>query len=335
MNKVKIEIYQGVLLPLAVEPIESVDLFNTLLSDLNGMEIDLPIDSEVKVRVKIKQIKTLKEDKKKLWELFKRYGREEIFLKLSSTIYFKDQNLKEFESEGISSNDAYVNYILAPDFEKRYYDFMLALGIARIGAIRHGIGLMFVNNKFSKQLNKLNFHSEDVLEFSLQKKWPVLESLDILKTWDWYMTKAFPKGVDELPDSDLSRAINAFSHLYSSSDSEIEYLFWAMVGIEALYVEGKEGIGEQVKRKAQVFLGEIREHKRMLTNMYEYRSSLVHGTKNFPNLFHIHDGLDSYEKFLKEFGEVLTTAQTLLAATLQKMAKLDLSELKFEYVLKH
>jgi Apea-like HEPN len=335
MNKVKIEIYQGVLLPLTVEPVESVDLFKALLSDLDGMEIDLPIDSEVKVRVKIKQIKTLNEDKKKLWALFKTYGRKEIFLKFSSTIYFKDQDFNEFESEGISSNDAYIKYALSPNFEKRYYDFMLALDIARIGAFRHGVGLMYINDKFSSQLNKLNFHSESVLEFSLQKKWPALESLDILKTWDWYMTKAFPKGVDELPDSNLSRAINAFSHLYSSSDSEMEYLFWAMVGIEALYVEGKEGISEQVKRKAQIFLGEIMEHKRILTNMYNYRSSLVHGTKNFPNFFHIHDGLDSYEKFVEEFGEVLTTAQAVLAATLQKMAKLGLSELKFEYILKN
>jgi hypothetical protein len=117
MNKVKIEIYQGVLLPLTVEPVESVDLFKALLSDLAGMEIDLPIDSEIKVRVKIKQIKTLNEDKKKLWALFKRYGRKEIL---------RIKTLKSLNRKA-----------LAPNFEKRYYDFMLALDIARIGAFRH------------------------------------------------------------------------------------------------------------------------------------------------------------------------------------------------------
>ncbi len=129
----------------------------------------------------------------------------------------------------------------------------------------------------------------------------------------------------------MSRAFNAFSYLYEAGD--ITKLFWTMVGLEAIYVKGKEGISEQIKNKGQLFLGEIEEFKNQLSKMYGFRSSFVHGDKNFPSYFHVADGLDSYEKFSKELHETLLVAESMLIATLQKMAKEEISELKFRYII--
>lgn len=117
------------------------------------------------------------------------------------------------------------------------------------------------------------------------------------------------------------------------NSTDIEHLFWAMVGIESLYVNGKENITDQVKKKIPIFLGEIKEHKNRLAKMYNYRSGFFHGGQNFPNYFHIHDGLDSHEKFMEDYADALDIAKTVLIATLQKMAKSDLDSLRFEYVL--
>lgn len=67
--------------------------------------------------------------------------------------------------------------------------------------------------------------------------------------------------------------------------------------------------------------------------MYDYRSSFVHGGRDFPNYFHIHDGLESYNKYINEYSDALIISQALLVATIQKMAKLDLCELNFKYIL--
>jgi hypothetical protein len=332
MNKAEFEIYQGIIIPLRVEPVECIKLMENLISELSILEIDFPVDTQI-VKLKIEELTELDQSKKTLWDIYKRYRRDETILKFSATINFDDKYYEEIESSDISSNDFYLKYVLSDSFEKRYYDFLISLDIARMGAFHHGIGLMFINKIFIKKLTDLRFPSTEVLADALEKKWPVFESLDILKTWNWYLTKVSPAGIDELSTNHLSRAINAFSHLYSSDASEIENLFWSMVGIEALYVRGKEGIGEQVKRKAQVFLGEIKEFKNRLTKMYDYRSGFVHGDKDFPSFFHIHDGLKSYDKYINEYSDALSISQALLIATIQKMAKLELCELNFKYVL--
>ncbi len=116
---------------------------------------------------------------------------------------------------------------------------MMALDIARAGTMQHGQALLFANNSFVKQLTNLEFHSAQILQYALETKWPVFESLDISRTWDWYLARAFPTKLDELSSDNLSRAINAFSYLYSANASDIELFFWAMVGVEAYKL--KEG----------------------------------------------------------------------------------------------
>ena len=45
----------------------------------------------------------------------------------------------------------------------------------------------------------------------------IFKNLDIGKTWNWYLAKVNPNGVDEVSSTKLSRALNAFSYLYENS----------------------------------------------------------------------------------------------------------------------
>lgn len=331
-NKIKIDIYQGVIIPWNIEPPECIALLKKVIADLTEAAIKFPLYSDPNVMVKVTRVRSLQGEKRKLWKLLKVYIRDEILLKFTTTIYFQDQHFPEVETKDFNSNDFYVNHILIPDFEKRYYDFLMALDIARVGALHHGQALLFANSIFVKRLTELSLHSREILSYSLETKWPVFEPLDITKTWDWYLSKTYPTTLDEISSDHVSRAINAFSHLYNTNASAVELLFWAMVGIESLYVSSTNNIMDQVKRKVPLFLGEIKESKNRLTKMYTYRSGFFHGGQNFPNYFHIHDGLDSYDKFITDYSDALSTAEAVLTATLQQMAKHDLSSLKFEYV---
>jgi len=182
-------------------------------------------------------------------------------------------------------------------------------------------------------LKRLYLHLEEILDYSIKKKWPKFLNLDISKTWNWYINIALNELLDDLSSSEVSRSLNALTYLYEDSD-DINKLFWTMIGLEAIYVKGNEGIAEQIKNKGQLYLGDISEFKKRLNEMYSFRSSFIHGSKDFPSYFHIHDGLESYEKYIMDTWEVLLTAESMLIATLQKMAKQKKKELIFKYIIK-
>ncbi len=208
----------------------------------------------------------------------------------------------------------------------------MILNICRVGGFNFGIGFIKTGYGYDK-LHRMQLYTNELFNYSKEKKWPKFENLGIRKTWKWYLDIHSSNGLDEISSSNITRAFNAFSYLYEKSE-EINKLFWAMVGIEAIYVKGKEGISQQIKEKAQLYLGEIEEFKKRLSKMYEFRSAFIHGSKNFPSFFHFQDALDSYEIFSSEMFEVLLTAESLLIASIQKIAMEGRQNLEFEYIIK-
>ena len=89
MNKAEFEIYQGIIIPLNVEPVECIELMKNLISELCILEIDFPVDEQT-VKLKVEQIPDLEKNKKILWDQHKEYFRSEIILKFSATINFVD-----------------------------------------------------------------------------------------------------------------------------------------------------------------------------------------------------------------------------------------------------
>ena len=58
-----------------------------------------------------------------------------------------------------------------------------------------------------------------------------------------------------------------------------------------------------------------------------------HVSKNFPSYFHIHDGIESYEKFKNEIFEILLTVESMPIATIQRMAKENRDTLNFKFIV--
>ena len=106
-------------------------------------------------------------------------------------------------------------------------------------------------------------------------------------------------------------------------------LLWSLIGIEALYCSGKEGLSEQIFTKTQIFLGEIIDYKKKLKQMYDFRSRLIHGDLNIPpNHFY-----DDDNPFRDQLFDSTVFAVAILTATLQKMVYENKKELNFKYKL--
>jgi len=338
MNKAKIEIYIGAVVPLKVNLEKTFEVFQTLLSDLTKIKINFPLLQNINTTVTITLLDKLPKVKNHLWLFHKENFRDEIILKFSGTIEYSEHEYKDyeaFETENMSANDFFKDYILADTFEKRFYDFIVSLDIARTGAFHPGRGLLFINNKFKKPLASLNSYPVETLEYTLAQNWPTFESLDILTTWNWYLKTAFPRELDQISSTSTSRALNALTYLYDSNAYQSNDLFWAMVGVEALYVRGKEKVLDQVRSKIQIFLGgnDTKKLKNLLDLMYEYRSRFIHGAQNLPSFFHIRDSLEEHETFTEQYSDTVQLAKSILMATLQRMAKSSLIELEINYTI--
>lgn len=331
MNTFKLIIYQSLLIPLKIDgELIQQEFIRSQRALQNLPDLDLKIFDTVNSKKKIVPLKRLPIKIVNYWKLHKVYHRKEVYYKFIVIVKFHNKQFEGLEEE-YNANELYISDILPREIEKRFYDLLMILNICRVGGFHFGIGIMKRGSGIFL-LKKNSFYSQELFQYSIEKKWPNLKNLGIRKTWDWYLTKVNPKGIDEVSSTKLSRAFNAFSYLYENSE-EINKLFWTMVGIEALYVKGKEGIAEQIKEKGQIFLGEIIEFKKRLSKMYEFRSAFIHGSKDFPSYFHVHDGIESYERFNDELFEILLTAESMLIATIQKMAEEDRTDLEFRYVL--
>jgi hypothetical protein len=110
-------------------------------------------------------------------------------------------------------------------------------------------------------------------------------------------------------------------------------LLWALVGLEALYVHGKSELAQQVRDKAQAFLGAQEKFKKAVTKMYDFRSRFVHGDLDFPGLCLIGDARKTVERFDDELRDATAVAVAMLVGTLQEVIRRDWDGLRFDYTI--
>jgi hypothetical protein len=217
--------------------------------------------------------------------------------------------------------------------EKRIRDLFILIAICKNGILDIGAeGELFIDGKHIHTCKPF-IHSVDmVVPISIKIKWPKLSTLPISDSLIWW--NHYLDSIDNVSKNKIGRAINAFSHLFheqGGSDDPAK-LFWALVGIEAIYVEGNSSLQEQVNKKSQIFLGERQEFKKRFSQMYDYRSRFVHGDLDFENKAFIEDNI--VDDYLSEFWENRDFAISILLATLQNLIKQNRHDLDFEYKLK-
>ena len=82
-----------------------------------------------------------------------------------------------------------------------------------------------------------------------QKGWPPIQDLPLIPVLQWL--RDIPGFRDGVPAGSLGRAVAALSRLLGYEDNVAgAALMWFMVGLEALYTSGKEGLSEPVARES-------------------------------------------------------------------------------------
>jgi hypothetical protein len=190
-------------------------------------------------------------------------------------------------------------------------------------------GLFLRDDKYYHDVETLSSNLVSVV-YEKNVTWPHTDRLSLITVWNYVKNKTCI--LTKRSETKIENGFNAFSYLVENNSDNMQSLFWAMSGIEALYADGEIGIGYQIDLKAKLFLGEPKENKKLLKKLYNFRSEFIHGGMKIPisNGWFSDDSQDEYDF---EFYDMVCLATRLLTATLQMIIKRDLKRFDFEFRL--
>lgn len=159
--------------------------------------------------------------------------------------------------------------------------FSLSANIAKPGAFQFTKRYLFQNCQLQQKLGGTMNSLDRALDVSKKYSWPPISNLDVFDVWDWL--ECIPGFTSGEANSALGRAVGSLSYLLCDhwKDENELALVWALIGLEAIYGKGNNGLKSQLIEKTELFLGPRTTHKKDFGNMYDFRSRLVHGDKNF------------------------------------------------------
>lgn len=218
---------------------------------------------------------------------------------------------------------------LASEFRERIYDLIIAFNLSNPSALEIDGGIITQDGKYLFAIDQMcTIPLQFAVRTATRIGWPYLHQLEFTKVWKWLIKqKGFLNGFS---NGTLERSLNAFTHLFKVTDDELSpvHLFWALVGIEALYVKEKNSLLEQVREKSQLFLGKQKEFKKKISRMYNFRSRFIHGDLDFPNSYvSTRDAVAS--KYEDELIEATALAIAILVASIQELISRDWKGVEF------
>ncbi|HCE3215985.1 TPA: hypothetical protein NG555_004612 [Vibrio parahaemolyticus] len=205
-------------------------------------------------------------------------------------------------------------------------DIVLALTIALPG-ISFLVGLYKQDcNGYSKAVQYNPLLDEHGMRFH-NLEWPACKHLNPKDVLDWLMMlNGFNEGV---PKGQTGRAVSAFAK-YLFTNDELQFI-WCLVGLEALYGRDRGGKTEQMLQKSELLLGSRNGEKKSLTNLYNFRSRLLHGDVDIPLQYSHWYSVDSYQRYYDNVDGSDTMAIAVLWASLQALVERKSISLNFAY----
>lgn len=213
--------------------------------------------------------------------------------------------------------------------EKLVGDIFLISNIARPGAIFLESGVIYINDTPARTINRADNVLIYAKRLSDRLGWPTIRNLTFSEVWNWAReTPGFANGIGT---GRVGRALGALSYLacrpdwaYSPAD-----LMWGMIGLEALYAKGKEGLKAQLMDKSEVLLGPREAYKKRFSGMYDYRSRFVHGDLDLPFVYNRY----SDSTFPAEAADCEHLATAMLLASIQELVVRGWYNVEFLYTV--
>lgn len=265
------------------------------------------------------------------------YKREWLYLKTTLEVAYGNQAHKRLAEEvtpPLESDEQYTSFAssVASESLKSFIEALVTVAnLARPGTLEVGDSQLFINNSPSFGNRALVHSLAFAVDYATKTSWPQIKNLDIEATWRWAQRNNL---FDSFGMTPVERAYNAFTYLLTQPRTdEVINLFWALVGIEALYAKGTSGVQQQILEKTQVLLGRRETFKKHLSEMYQVRSRFIHGDLPFPGQFYHYDASPEFEKFTDKIGQATELATVVLIASLQMLVEKNWNGLNFSYKL--
>lgn len=263
------------------------------------------------------------------------FTRKEHLLVFDATIPVdRDAIATEVESHGGAELDPREigEIVVTADLEKLVGDIILAASIAMPGALDPTEIQLLVDRKVRLRKHMKPTSIGNARQGALQKGWPKLDDLPIDTCLRWL--RSIPGFEEGVPTGEAGRAVSALSRQLGYCEAAHgEALMWSMIGLEALYTQGREGLSEQLFEKAQVLLGPVKSHKKDFKRLYSHRSRFVHGAVDVPLSYTPYDALDEFMNSTLDMWDVELLALAFLLGSLQAMVRADVTDLKFVWTL--
>ncbi|HEY1891699.1 MAG TPA: hypothetical protein VGG63_14910 [Steroidobacteraceae bacterium] len=213
-------------------------------------------------------------------------------------------------------------YSAAEELKKALFELVLASNLARPGILMPEGGAIFCDGVRRVAIPKWVNPVAHAIQETHHVNWPSTKTIPFSTVWNWL--RDVPGFKDGIGNTELGRAIAAFSYLFGNSiDGAHPFLhgLWAILGLEAIYGEGTELITRLLVERTNAFLGLQTSHKKALKEMYSFRSTFLHGDMNIPFAHCAYHGAELIELFHDRATEPEALAVRVLVATLQKMAE--------------
>lgn len=226
----------------------------------------------------------------------------------------------------IDNENPKVAFLILFDYKVTAY--LIALQISLPGIVHFSEGIVIAPVKINGELTPMISLVREMFAFNQDEfKWPRLKVLDVNKTWLWLE----PLFKDKISTNKIQRALFGFTWIHHDSLNDLtNELFYSLLGIEALYAKGNINIMGQINEKVQIVLGELTDFKKVIKQMYDFRSRLVHGDLDIPNKMSADYDIVNIRKYDKELYKSSCLALAILISTFQWMIEKNCTELKFE-----
>lgn len=306
---------------------EKFDLVLDELCELSE-KIEIPFYDDLRTPLKIERLKP--EEIEKIFKSKRERNFTKRFLKFSTHYTFTNK----IEVENLlfvvtHFTEMHVKYLLIYLNLAKPGAFDSRTGIT-ISRLKYGTKLKSERNEFPMLANVIHLS----LNLIQSLKWPPIQVFKIKDTIEW-LDKHW-EAFTTVPRNRIERALNAFSYLFHDNlgNNSPSDLFFSLVGIEALYVEGNEGVQKQVDIKSQIFLGKRNEFKKKFNELYDFRSRYIHGQLNFINKYYLKDADTDVENHLFKTYDNSSLAILILLSSIQQHILLNKTDLDFELVMK-
>ncbi|WP_456867879.1 hypothetical protein [Galbibacter sp. BG1] len=214
-------------------------------------------------------------------------------------------------------------------FKKSLDEVFILSHISTPGALKFRDGVLFIDNKFYEEYETLSGFVREAFEHCDSIKYPRIKHVSTQKLLT--QIKSMDVGFKLTPTCQLEKALNCLSNVLNPRLDINEILMYSVIGLETLFVSGEQNIQKQIDENVQLLLGRLSSHKRIIKNLYNFRSKLFHGEFELkPYHYYRNELVDYIDDTDSKLYEACAFSTLILIATIQEMILTGRKELIYK-----